>query len=273
MEPRMSAFTNSDWTTQWPITDTTSVAYYVRRSTFEQENEHQLASIRSFLDDHDIPLTDAQDYVETASGAKRDRDELRALMGAIEDGNVDHVVVWELSRIARDGLLAQEFYTLCEEEDVVIHITDGNVKVITPDGQNRLVADIYASIYADERRTLVRRTKLGQERALENDKWIGKPPLGFTTDSDGYLIANVELYEEYNDDRDGFYAVAEAMRRLEEDEEASYRGLAKDMECSRRALSDVYNDAGKRDWYLRQESDDERVQRALNELAEMEADA
>jgi DNA invertase Pin-like site-specific DNA recombinase len=247
-------------------------AAYIRRSTFEQENEHQREAIRNWLDQEDVPVSDVEFLSETASGASRNREELRRLMERIRDDDLDHVVVWELSRIAREGQLAQEFFNACEDHDVHVHITSGSIREIKPDGTNRFVADILAAVYAEERRTLIRRTKYGQQRALENDKWVGKPPLGFTTDSDGYLIANIDLYEEYNDDREGFYAVAEAMRRLEDDD-ASYRGLARDMECSRRALSNVFNDTEKRAWYLDRETEDERVQRALDELDDMEADA
>lgn len=248
-------------------------AAYIRRSTFEQENAHQREAIHTWLDNEGVPVSDVEFLSETASGASRNREELRNLMARIRDDDLDHVVVWELSRIAREGQLAQEFFNACEDHDVHVHITSGSIREIKPDGTNRFVADILAAVYAEERRTLIRRTKYGQQRALDNDKWVGKPPLGFTTDSEGYLIANIELYEEHNPDRDGFYAVVEAMRRLEEDEDASYRGLAGDMECSRRALSNVFNDEDKRAWYLQRETDDDRVRRALDELAEMEADA
>lgn len=65
-------------------------------------------------------------------------------MDSVEDGQIDHVIVWEISRIARDGLLAQEFFPLCEEHEATIHVTDGNVRLLTLDGPNRFAADIYA---------------------------------------------------------------------------------------------------------------------------------
>lgn len=243
---------------------------YIRRSTFEQENAHQREAIRDWFDKEGVDLDDVQFLSETASGASRNREALTELMDMIEAGGVDNVVVWELSRIAREGQLAQEFFNLCEDNDVHVHITSGSIREIKPDGTNRFVADILAAVYAEERRTLIRRTKYGQQRALNNDKWVGKPPLGFTTDGDGFLIANVEFYDGHNADSDGFFAVEEAMRQLETDDNASYRGLAEDMKCSRRALSNVYNDADKRRWYLDRETDDDRVQSALEELNRIE---
>jgi len=255
----------------WPVDSEDSVAYYIRRSTVEQENQHQLDGIQRWFSNRDVDLTDAREYEDTASGAKREREDLQELIADIEDGEIDHVVVWELSRIARDGLVAQEFFTLCEDQDVVIHVTDGNIKTITPDGQNRLVADIYASIYADERRTLIRRTKMGQQRALENGHWIGQPPIGFTTDEDGYIIPNVEFYEGYNPDRAGYYEVEEALRRIEE-EDASYRGVSQGARFTRPAISKLDRNEDRKGWFTERNAEDERVQAALSELSRVESE-
>jgi len=243
---------------------------YIRRSTFDQENEHQREAIREWIDAKGWSLSEVEVLSETASGASRNREQFRELCDRIEDGGVDHVVVWELSRIAREGELAQRFFNLCEDNDVHVHITSGSIREIKPDGTNRFVADILAAVYAEERRTLIRRTKYGQQRALDNDKWVGKPPLGFTTDADGYLIANVELYEGYNEDRDGFYAIEGALKTLAQDRDASYNALANDLQCSRTALTNVWKDQQKRVRYLNREAEDKRVERALNELSEVE---
>lgn len=245
-----------------------ATAAYVRRSTYKQENEHQLDAINQWLEEHDVAPGSVEFYRETASGASRSREKLKWLMDAVKSDDIDHVVVWELSRIAREGKLAQEFFDLCEDHDVTVHITSGSIRRIEPDGSNRFVADILAAVYAEERRTLIRRSKYGQQRALKQDKWVGQPPLGFTTDSDGYLIPNIEMYgEDYNEDRDGFFAVEEAIRQIHEDD-ASYNSTAKDLICTRQALSKVYQNEAKRQWYLDRDAADERVQAALDELDE-----
>lgn len=244
-------------------------AAYVRRSTFQQENEHQNEDIRRWLERHDVEMNEVTFLSETASGASRNREKLRELLELVRNEDISHVVVWELSRIARDGLLAQEFFEACEEHDVTVHVTSGSVREIPPDGSNRLVADVMAAVYADERRTLIRRTRLGQERALNTGRWVGRPPLGFTTDADGYLIANIDLYEEFNADRDGFYTIVQALEQI--DDGKSYRSVASDLICTRQALSKLYQDEHKRQWYLERETDDDRVQSALDELAEMES--
>jgi len=246
-------------------------AAYIRRSTFEQENEHQMQAIRDWLDNEGIQISSVDFLEETASGASRNREELMNLMNSIENGEVDHVVVWELSRIAREGQLAQEFFNLCEDNDVHVHITSGSIREIKPDGTNRFVADILAAVYAEERRTLIRRTKYGQQRALDNGHWVGQPPIGFTTDDDGYLIPNVDFYEGYNADRPGFYEVEEALRKIREND-ASYRGVAQDGNFTRAAISQLDRNDDRKAWFTEREAEGERVQAALDELSRLESE-
>jgi len=59
---------------------------------------------------------------------------------------------------------------------------------------------------------------------LKHGRRIGQPPLGFMTDADGYLIPNCEFYgEDYNGDRDGFFAVPRAVEEIDEGEELPKR--------------------------------------------------
>lgn len=242
---------------------------YIRRSTFEQENEHQREAIRNWIAKEGIDINEVEFLSETASGASRNREKLRQVMEQIETGEVNHVIVWELSRIAREGQLAQEFFNLCEDNDVHVHITSGSIREIKPDGTNRFVADILAAVYAEERRTLIRRTKYGQQRALDNGEWVGQPPIGFTTDEDGFLIPNVDFYDGYNPDRPGFFEVEEALRKIEE-EDASYRGVAKNASFTRPAISKLDKDDDRRQWFTARKASDERVQSALTELSRLE---
>lgn len=209
-------------------------------------------------------------------------------------------MVWELSRIAREGQLAQEFFDLCEDHGVTVHVTSGSLRRIEPDGSNRFVADILAAVYAEERRTLIRRTEYGLERAREEEKWVGSPPLGFTTDANGRLTArldeyrpeddpDIELYNEdgavveeydyevlYDEDgnevdpkslpepKDSFFAVRDALTRLEQGE--SQRAVARDLHASRNGIVRVWRDETKCARYLQLEAEDDRVDAALEPL-------
>lgn len=237
-----------------------TVATYVRHSTEEQSAEHQLDDIREWLDRHDLAIGDVDVYAEQASGASEERDEFRDLIDAIENGDYSDVVVWEISRLARKGLLAQQFFDACEESEVVIHITNGSVREVRPDGTGRLIADIIASVAAEERRTLIRRTKSGIKRARKEGKWVGQVPAGFLR-VDGYLKPNVD--PDYSKDESGYYDLADALERIENGD--SYRSVAQDTpNVSRATLMNIYKDEDRRSWYLDAEADEQAVSDALS---------
>lgn len=235
------------------------VAVYVRRSTEEQSDKHQLDDIKRWLDYQGVQIGDAETYVETASGASGNRPKFRALTAAVEDNDVSDVVVWEISRIARNGLLAQEFFEACEDNDVTIHVTDGAVRRVEPDGHGRLVADIVAAVAAEERRRLIERTKSGQRRARQEGKWIGQVPAGFTR-ADGYLKPNID--PDYEAGESGFLDIVDAMERIEDGD--SYRSVAADTpNLTRPSLMNIHKNDARRSWYLDREADDDRVDEAL----------
>lgn len=241
--------------------DTT--ATYVRWSTEEQEREHQRADINQWLTQHDLSLDDISVYAEQASGADRDRGEFHTLIEDIKADEFDAVVVWEVSRIARRGLDAQRFFQTCEAQDVVIHVVNGAVRRIEPNGTGRLVADIIASVSAEERRRLIRRTKSGLDTAKKQGKWLGNVPTGFVR-VDGYLKPN--LSPDYENNETGYLDVSEALERIEGGE--SYRSVARETpSLTRQGLMDIHK-SERADWYLEREAEDNRVEDALETLTE-----
>lgn len=234
-------------------------ATYIRRSTAKQETEHQRTSIREWLQDHDLKPGDVDAYEEQASGASADRDEFAQIVDAIEADQYDDVVVWEISRIARKGFLAQRFFDAAEDSNTTIHVTDGSVRKVEPDGHGRLVADIIAAVAAQERRSLIRRTEAGIKRARNEGKWVGQVPTGFIT-VEGYLRPN--LNPDYDAGETGFHDIVDALEELDAGE--SYRSVAKQTpNVTRQTLANIHGDDDRRSWYIDHEADDERVQSAL----------
>lgn len=235
-------------------------AVYVRRSTREQEEQHQVDDIKRWLDYNGRSIGEVSTYVETASGASGNRPKFRQLIEDIESGEVTDVVVWEISRIARNGLLAQEFFEACEDANVTIHVTDGAVRRVEPDGHGRLVADIVASVAAEERRRLIQRTKSGIRRAKTEGKWVGQVPAGFIR-VDGYLRPN--LSPDYDEGETGYHDLVDALEDI--DGGKSYRSVARDTpNTTRQTLMNIYKDDERRSWYLEGEPQDERVRVALD---------
>lgn len=238
---------------------------YIRRSTADQKDEHQREDIRNWLNNHDLSIEDVTIYAEQASGASEDRGEFNDLIEDINSGDITDVAVWEVSRIARKGFLAQRFFDACEDNNTTIHVTNGSVRKIEPDGHGRLVADIIASVAAEERRQLIRRTQAGMRRAREQEgKWVGQVPVGFITD-DGYLKPNLD--PDYDDSETGFFDIVDALEAIENGE--SYNKAAKRTpNVTRQTLSNIHQNEDRRQWYVEAEADDDRVQEALEEVSE-----
>ncbi|ELZ91154.1 recombinase family protein [Haloferax sulfurifontis] len=237
-------------------------ATYIRKSTAEQDDKHQRQDIKVWLDNHNLKIGDVDVYSEQGSGASADRDEFLALINEIESDTYTDVVVWEVSRIARKGFLAQRFFDSCEDAGVTIHITNGSIREIEPNGTGRLVADIIASVAAEERRQLIRRTRSGQRRAREQGKWLGQVPAGFAR-VDGYLKPNLD--PDYSSGETGFLDVVEALESVEAGD--SYNKTAgRTPNITRQTLSTIHQDDERRAWYLDLEADDDRVLDAVSEL-------
>lgn len=237
----------------------TDYGVYIRRSTADQEEEHQRTAITEWLEQRDLQLGDVELYAEQASGASGERDEFQRLIDDVEGDELVHVVIWEISRIARKGFLAQKFFDACEDNGVTIHVTNGSVRKVEPDGHGRMVADVIAAVAAEERRSIIRRTRAGLKRAKKEGKWVGQVPAGFVR-VDGYLRPNFS--PDYDADETGFHDIADALDDIAAGE--SYRSVAAETpNVTRQTLMRINNDDARRRWYLDAEADDKRVAEAL----------
>lgn len=237
------------------------VATYIRASTDTQETAHQQNAIDDWLDTHDVDPDDIDRYTDLGhSGSDPGREQFSALIDAIETGQYEYVIVWEISRLARLGSIYQRFFERCEDAGTTVAITDGWIEEVRPDGTGKLIADISAAVAEEERRRLIKRVEAGVERAQDQGKWLGALPKGFERDDDGYL--HVLLDPDQNDGEVGYLEVRRALERIEADE--SYRAVARDLpNLTRQTLMNIHKDSQRRQWYLDTEADDERVDTAL----------
>lgn len=239
-------------------------ATYIRASTDDQEDQHQREDIEEWLGERGLSLADVELYAESVSGADEAREEFQRLINVIEGGHLDHVVVWEISRIARRGFLAQKFFDACEDNDAVIHVVNGSVRKVEPDGHGRMVADVIAAVAAEERRQLIRRTRAGLRRARSEGKWLGQVPTGFVRTNDGYLRPN--LSPNYDNGETGYLDVVEALEAIEDG--ASYREMGRETpNVSRQTLMNVHKNDERRRWYLDGEAEDDAIREALDSVS------
>ncbi len=240
---------------------TENIAGYVRASTDKQTAEHQRNDICDWAEAQDIDSKTINWYVDLSqSGTDPGREQFTELIAAIESGEYDRVIIWEVSRLARLGSIYQRFFETAGDNDVIINITNGWTDTVRPDGTGKLIADISAAVAEDQRRRLIKRIESGIRRARSEGKWLGEVPVGFERNDNGYLrpVINPEPGQ------DSYLEIRAALEAI--DNGSSYRKEAKSLDTTRQTLSRIYQDEERRAWYLDGRAEDARVSEALEEI-------
>lgn len=136
---------------------------YVRVSTSKQTTDPQRDALEAFGCE--------RIFDETASGARTDRPQLKAMLDYARPG--DTVVVWRLDRLGRS--LSHVVQTAEQLHKAGIHIrglSDG-VDYSTPVG--RMMAGILASLAEYERTLINERAQVAREAARARGKQVGRP--------------------------------------------------------------------------------------------------
>lgn len=232
-------------------------AIYARVSTDEhddlQDPSRQLHDCRDRL--NDAGVDDIDIYSERGSGSDGDREDLQELLTAVKDGQYDCICMSEVSRLARRTAVAAEFIDVCiEDQEIPIYLVDDMIDAIDPDNpMSSFFAKQLALWYEEERRQIVRRIKSGIKQAQRSGKWTSRPPKGFTTDDDGYLVPNLEE----------FLQVQAAIERVL-DGESTY-AVAQSTGISRWTLTRILDDTDRLALYIDVEPEDGRVADALED--------
>jgi DNA invertase Pin-like site-specific DNA recombinase len=111
-------------------------------------------------------------FEEKASGAQRDRPELKAALDYIRAG--DTLVVWKLDRLARS--LKQLIETIEDMEDRGIGFKSLTENIDTTTSGGKLIFHIFASLSEFERSIIRERTRAGLDAARARGKKGGRPP-------------------------------------------------------------------------------------------------
>jgi DNA invertase Pin-like site-specific DNA recombinase len=78
-------------------------ALYSRVSTADQDNENQLSQLRQYCAKRGFIIT--SEYVDTSSGGKADRIQLRLMLEEARQRRFDLLLFWSLDRLSREGVL------------------------------------------------------------------------------------------------------------------------------------------------------------------------
>jgi len=175
-------------------------ALYARVSTSGkgQDPETQLIQLREYASRMGYEV---EEFTDTISGSESDRPGLNLLKDAIFRGEVERVVVWDLSRLGR---------SLRDLIDLVQYFDDNRVELIiiqlridTSRPQDRLFLHIMGALAEFEREMIRDRINIGIARARAQGKHIGRKPKKLHVDwirelkAEGLPVRTIT--ERYND--------------------------------------------------------------------------
>jgi DNA invertase Pin-like site-specific DNA recombinase len=139
---------------------------YARTSTAGQDRALQLDALKLAGCD--------KVYEETASGAKRDREQLAAALEFMRDG--DTLVVWKLDRLARS--MRQLIETIEDLRVRKIGFRSVTEAIDTTTAAGELMFHIFGALAQFERSLIRERVNAGLAAARSRGRLGGRPPIG-----------------------------------------------------------------------------------------------
>lgn len=235
----------------------TTVAIYARVSTNRQDPERQVSELEEFVD-REYPNAGKHRFVDIISGTTEGGgDEYQRLRDSIEAGEIDVVVLHELSRLSRlGGGEIHSFIQFALEHDTSVRDLEVGLSIDVDDSMvdravTRMIANLMGDLARIEQTQKVRRIQSGIAAAQDAGKWTGRPPRGFTVD-DGRLRVDVEE----------FLRVRSAVERVAAGDTATE--VAEDTGLPATTLRELYRE--RPELYLRADTDDDRVAAALDDV-------
>ena len=139
---------------------------YSRISTSVQDWSLQLEALaHAGVDDRDV-------FRETASGAKRDRDQLRRVLDLLRKG--DRLCVYRLDRLARSQLHLLQIIEEVEGKGATLVSVQDNIDTTTATG--RMLVGMLAVLAEFERNLILERSAAGRAVARQRQVKFGRPP-------------------------------------------------------------------------------------------------
>lgn len=155
---------------------------YVRVSTEEQAREgvsldNQKAQIEKYIEYKGFELTGMIEDAGISGGKNRSREGFVELLGTIEAGQVDVVIIYSLERLSRDMLTLLSLEKYLDEYDVELHEVTGQIDTGTATGFMNFA--MKAFIGEMERRTVKERTRKAMQFKKGNAEIVGPIPYGY----------------------------------------------------------------------------------------------
>jgi len=206
-----------------------TVATYVRVSTTDQNLDRQLTATHDYATDElGADPNDVETYRDKSTGTNVARSGYQSLLEDAGAGEIDAVVVHEVSRIARSISDLEATVDRLRDDGVAVHIVSERM-VLRPDQEEEdpyqralfQMLGVFAELDAKIKRQNIRQ---GIAARQESDEYQhGPAPLGFEKD-DGSLV-----------EAGDYHRVCEVLEEVARDE-MSQRQAAKELDCTRKTI-------------------------------------
>jgi len=143
---------------------------YVRVSTVEQNEQRQIEGLQK----HNIDKW----YIEKVSGKNMERDELKAMLDYVREG--DTVFIHDFSRLARSTKDLLDIVEYLNKKGVHLVSNKENVDTGTPQG--KLMLTMISAIYQFERENMLERQREGIAIAKREGAYKGRKPVEISDD-------------------------------------------------------------------------------------------
>ncbi|MBN6037451.1 recombinase family protein [Amycolatopsis sp. 195334CR] len=124
---------------------------------------------------------------------KKKRPDWELVMASIEAGEIDILLIWELSRASRDRMVFAALFAACEENDVKIGI-GGRVYDLANE-EDAFLLDLLAALAVRESGLTAKRIRRSTRSGLASGRPHGKAPFGYAREYDpttGKMVRQIE---------------------------------------------------------------------------------
>lgn len=173
---------------------------YSRLSQGGKSLEAQREAIEGYCREHGLDLVDVYNDGRYSSGYDAGREEYQSMLERLqEDGDVEHVVVRDRSRLARDSKERLRLFLDLDERDVEVHIAETGEKVDLDDPYSLTRESAQADADDVEKRKEAERGKAEARRRQEQGLPNGRPPRGLRYSEDKTRLVPGENFGEVLD--------------------------------------------------------------------------
>jgi len=149
------------------------VVIYSRVSTDRQLHDSQLQEVRAYCARRS--WKDAEEFSDTASGAKTNRQGLDALMALVRRGRVDAIVCFKLDRLGRSLAHLAQLIGELQANRVALVCTSQGIDTSATNPAAQLQLNILCAVAEFEREIIRERVNAGLRAARARGVRLGRP--------------------------------------------------------------------------------------------------